>query len=134
MKDDEVRARIYDVTIRTGRPPRVAELGDVGESLERLAAGRVIVLRDGELLMVPPFSAVPTPFAVESGGVSYFANCIWDALGVPAMLHRNAGIVTSCGDCGSAMNVRVEDGVAHGDGLLHFALPAREWWNDIVFT
>lgn len=135
MNDDEVRARIYDVTMRSGRPPLVAELGgpEVVESLQRLAAGRVIVMRD-EIVMAAPFSAVVTPFLVESAGVSYFANCIWDALGIPVMLHRDAEIRTSCGDCGTAMNVRVENGVAHGDGLIHFAVPARQWWNDIVFT
>jgi Alkylmercury lyase len=141
MNDDQVRARVYDVTMRSGRPPLVAELAahfgvsaaEVAESLQRLATGRVLVVRD-EVVMAAPFSAVATPFAVDSGGVSYFANCIWDALGIPAMLQRDAEIRTSCGDCGTGMSVRVENGVAHGDGLIHFALPARQWWNDIVFT
>jgi mercuric reductase len=141
MNDDQVRARVYDVTMRSGRPPLVAELAahfgataaEVSESLQRLAAGRVLVVRE-EVVMAAPFSAVATPFVVESGGVSYFGNCIWDALGIPAMLQRDAEIRTSCGDCGTAMSVRVENGVAHGDGLIHFALPARQWWNDIVFT
>jgi len=140
MNDTEVRAFVYDVTMRSGRPPLIADFGapaaEVIESLRRLADGRVLVLqRDSdEILMAAPFSAVATPFAVESGGVSYFANCIWDALGIPAMLHRDAEISTSCGDCGTSMTVRVENGVAQDNGLLHFALPAREWWNDIVFT
>ena len=140
MNDTEVRAFVYDVTMRGGRPPLIADFGapaaEVIESLRRLADGRVLVLqRDSdEILMAAPFSAVATPFAVESGGVSYFANCIWDALGIPAMLHRDAEISTSCGDCGTSMTVRVENGVAQDNGLLHFALPAREWWNDIVFT
>jgi hypothetical protein len=140
MNDAEVRAHVYDVTMRGGRPPLIAELdapaAEIVESLRRLAAGRVLVLqRDSdEILMAAPFSAVATPFVVESGGVEYFGNCIWDALGIPAMLHRDAEIRTSCGDCGTSMTVRVENGVAKGDGLLHFAIPAREWWNDIVFT
>ena len=25
-------------------------------------------------------------------------------------------------------------GFVKGEGVLHFAIPAREWWNDIVFT
>jgi len=141
MNDDQVRARVYDVTMHSGRPPLVADLAahfgadaaEVADSLQRLAAGRVLVVRD-EVVMAAPFSAVATPFVVDSGSVSYFANCIWDALGIPAMLHRDAEIRTSCGDCGTGMTVRVEDGVAHGDGLIHFALPARQWWNDIVFT
>ena len=35
-------------------------------------------------------------------------------------------------DEGGALQV-TEDAV-HGEGLLHFAIPARLWWNDIVFT
>jgi len=140
MNDLEVRSFVYDVTMRSGKPPLVADFDapseHVIESLKRLAAGRALVMqRDrDEILMAPPFSAVATPFAVESGGVSYFGNCIWDALGIPAMLHRDAVIHASCGDCGTAMDVRIEGGVAHGEGLIHFALPPTQWWNDVVFT
>ena len=35
--------------------------------------------------MVPPFLAVPTPFLVETSRYTCYANCAWDALGVPAM-------------------------------------------------
>jgi len=144
MNDTDVRAHVYDVTMRRETAPLVAEIAthfavshaEVIESLQRIAAARALVMqRDrDELLMVPPFSAVVTPFAVESGGVSYYGNCMWDALGVPAMLHRDGVIRASCGDCATEMTVRVEGGVAHGDGLIHFALPPTQWWNDVVFT
>jgi len=144
MNDLDVRAYVYDVTMQSGRAPSIAEIArhfdaagaDVAESLQRIAAGRALVLQrsSSEILMVPPFSAIVTPFAVQSGGVSYYGNCIWDALGVPAMLRRDAEIRTSCGDCGTEMNVRVENGEVHGDGLIHFALPPTQWWNDVVFT
>ena len=105
------------------------------ESFARLAAAHVLVLQpNGEILMAPPFSAVPTPFRVVAGEISAFGNCIWDALGIPAMLESDAVITTSCGDCGEAMQVHVTDDRVSGEGLLHFALPARQWWNDIVFT
>jgi hypothetical protein len=32
------------------------------------------------------------------------------------------------------MTVRVEGERADGSGVVHFALPARRWWEDIVFT
>ena len=145
MTDDAaVRAFVYDTTMRTGAPPSVEEIArgvdatatEAAESLQRLAAGRALVLQpaSGEVLMANPFSAVPTPFPVESGGVRYYGNCIWDALGIPAVLKRDAVIETSCADCGAAMRVRVERGAAAGEGLIHFAIPARKWWNDIVFT
>jgi len=136
MDDARVRAAVYDATMRTGRPPLAAEL-EIGarDALQRLAAARVLVLQpDGEILMAPPFSAVPTPFRVVAGSISSFANCIWDALGIPAMLKSDAVITTSCGDCGAAMQVHVTGGRVSGEGLLHFAIRAREWWSDIVFT
>ncbi len=143
MDDVEVRTHVYEVAMTTGKLPMAsaiaANLGvsrdEVIEVLRRLASGRVLVLQpDGEILMAAPFSAVATPFAVESGGVSYFANCVWDALGIPAMLARDGAVATSCGDCDSAMMIRIASGSVHGDGLIHFAIPARQWWNDITFT
>jgi hypothetical protein len=142
--DRSVRWHVYDAALRSGIPPgsaAVAEAAqlaveDVLASFRRLAVERIFVLQpdSGEILMAAPFSAVPTPFLVESDGLSAWGNCIWDALGIPAMLGRNARIVTSCGDCGAASTIEVRGGSVAGDGLVHFAIPAREWWKDIVFT
>jgi hypothetical protein len=96
----------------------------------------VLVLKPdtGEILMANPFSAVPTPFLVQTEKFSAYGNCIWDALGIPAMLGRDARIVTSCADCGASAEITVSAGTVKGDGILHFAIPAHDWWNDIVFT
>jgi hypothetical protein len=111
-------------------------VGNVRESFQRLAAGHVLVLQsNGEILMANPFSAVPTPFVVQTSGYSCFGNCIWDALGIPAMLKADATIRTACGCCGSAMSVSVRRETLGGDdGIVHFAIPAMRWWDDIVFT
>lgn len=85
--------------------------------------------------MAPPFSAVPTPFAVFAAERLYFGNCIWDALGIPAMLSCDARVETSCGCCGEAMSMTVADqSLQTSEGLVHFAIPARKWWEDIVFS
>ena len=142
--DIRVRTHVYDVTMRTGAPPMSAEVargvslsGDgVLAAFRRLADAHVLVLKPdtGEILMANPFSAVPTPFLVETEKFSAYGNCIWDALGIPAMLGRDARIVTSCADCGASAEIAVSAGAVKGDGILHFAIPARDWWNDIVFT
>ena len=109
----------------------------VRESFERLAAGRAIVLQPEcrEVLFAPPLSAIPTPFVVHAGGRSYFAPCAWDALGAAAMLGRDAEVGTSCACCGEAMTVAVRKGEpADARGVVHFAVPARNWWSDLVFT
>lgn len=143
--DARVRSHVYSVTIERGSPPLIAEVAsalrltpaDVHAAFERLAAGRALVLQpdSGEILMAEPFSAVPTPFVVEVAGFSCYGNCIWDALGVAVMLKQEARIKTACGDCGLALQLCVADGLVVGDaGVAHFAVPAREWWNDVVFT
>ena len=144
--DRQTRALIYDEFMQTGLPPSSMQAAvslscsqaAVGESFGRLAAGRVIVLQpeNGEILMANPFSAVPTPFLVASGGQIYFGNCIWDALGIPAMLRQDAVIQSSCADCGLAIRLHVTGGELQelSAGIAHFAVPARQWWENIVFT
>ena len=143
--DLQVRAAVYDSVMSRSRPFTAAELsqgldlplGEAKASLERLAAGRVLVLQpeSREVLMAPPFSAVPTPFTVVAAERTYFANCIWDALGIPAMLACDARVETSCGCCGEGMSLTVKSqSLQDSAGLVHFAIPARRWWEDIVFS
>lgn len=143
--DQSVRHYIYDRTLHHGTPPTMAQtaasLGklvpDIRASFRRLADGRVIVLQktSGEILMANPFSAVPTPFLVETSSQRYFANCIWDAFGVPAMLGQDAIIRTSCGDCGDSASFEVRNNtLLPSEGFAHFALPALQWWVDIIFN
>jgi hypothetical protein len=143
--DDRVRRVVYDTTLRTGVPPSIDALSvsalvsavELRQSLERLALARVFVLQpfSGELLMVPPFSAAPTPFQVTYNGTSGYANCVWDAIGIPIMARTSAVVSTACGCCGERMTFEVRSDVPlAGDGVVHFAVPAARWWENIVFT
>ena len=143
--DREVRRYVYEHTIGEGLPPSVAEAvaglsrpePEVRAAFRRLSDAHVLVLQQGgdEILMANPFSAVPTPFLVRAGGRSYYGNCVWDALGIPAMLQADADVEASCGCCGRAMRLRVAAGaLAEAAGVAHFALPAARWWDDIVFN
>ena len=140
-----VRHQVYDVAMQRGYPPSITELSanlvihpeQAQAALQRLAAGRILVLQPDccEILMANPFSAVPTPFLVNLPSYSCFGNCIWDAMGIAAMLKQDAQIKTACGDCGTALELRIVDGVLQGDkSLVHFAIPAHHWWDDIVFN
>jgi alkylmercury lyase-like protein len=144
-QDVKVRAAVYEAAMAAGVPPTVAQLARsldlppaaVRESLERLAAGKALVLQreSREVLMANPFSAVPTPFAVYANDRLYYGNCIWDALGIPAMLQADARIDCSCGCCGEAMQLTVRAGqLGPVDGVVHFAIPAHRWWQDIVYN
>ncbi len=143
--DKEVRYHIYDYVIREGLSPTIAETSsalsrsseDVSSSFQRLADAHVLVLQkgSGEILMANPFSAVPTPFLVKTEERFYYGNCIWDAMGIPAMLKQDAVIETSCGCCSTAMNLKITNGsLEEGRGIAHFAIPAARWWDDIVFN
>jgi hypothetical protein len=144
--DRAVRLAVYRGVVANGVPPApddlATELGvslaDVDASLHRLADAHALVLHPGtsSIWMAAPFSAIPTPFEVTVGDRSYFANCIWDAMGIPACLHADARIDTSCPDCSEPMGLEVRDGSLEGpaDGVLHFAIPAAKWWEDIGAT
>ncbi|MFN2431473.1 MAG: organomercurial lyase [Gemmatimonadota bacterium] len=143
--DFRVRREVYDQTLTNGRPPATNDLAarlqlpieEIRASLRRLAATRVLVLQPGagEILMANPFSAIPTPFVVETPAYSAFGNCIWDALGISAMLRQPARVRTACGCCGEAIELDVDSGaVRSASGTVHFAVPALGWWEDIVFT
>lgn len=145
-----VRVRLYEMFVESGRCPCKAEISadldcgvvEVASAFEELAAAHMLVLQpgSGEVLMANPLSAVPTPFVVETSGAggkrSWYGNCIWDAVGVIAMLGGDGRVLASCGCCGESMTVAVRGGEAFCDpaGSVHFALPARRWWDDIVFN
>jgi len=142
--DSELRLYIYRFFIRQGRAPLVAEMAkglshslkQVQAALVRLSETHAFVLQEtGELWRAAPFSAVPTPFPVRTSRRAWYGNCIWDALGVPAMLHEDARINTSCADCNYEMVLNVKDGkLLEHEGIIHIAVPARCWYEDIVFT
>jgi hypothetical protein len=142
-----VRRHIYNEIIERTVVPTAAQIAgalgrsaqEVHDSLRRMKEAHILVLQEGdnEILMANPFSAVPTPFVVEAGERSWWGNCIWDAMGIAAMVGGDATISTGCGDCNDAMRIDVEDGVcrmAEGDAIVHFSVPASRWWDNIKFT
>ena len=142
--DTTLRLHIYRQIIDAGRTPSVAQMAaalsapprKVRAALERLGKSHAFVVQEnGELWRAAPFSAVPTAFPVQIGKRSWWGTCIWDALGIPAMLHRDAQIHASCGCCNGEMLLKVSNGRLFGPkGIIHIAVSARYWYDDIVFT
>ncbi len=136
---------MYDWFARHASAPTTADLaaqlgrsdGDVRDSFHRLADARALVLNaDGvTIAKALPFCAEPTRFRFHSGGVTYYGNCAWDTFGLAAMLGGNGRISSACGDCAAPFELDLSSGeLARTDGLLHFAVPAADWWEDIFFT
>jgi hypothetical protein len=144
--DLRIRNEVYSSFVRTGNAPAAAEtaarLGlaedEVAAAYRRLHAAHALVLEADatSIRMLNPFSAVETPHRVEAGGRSWFANCAWDALGIPGALHADGTVRSQCPDCGEPLELAVRGGeLVRGDDLLvHFVVPARQWWADIAFT
>jgi hypothetical protein len=145
-----LRLEVYRQFIEKGSCPGRSDIAralnrslpEVADALAELARAHMVVLQPetGEVLMANPLSAVPTPFVVvtehSQGARQWFGNCIWDALGVISMLETDGCVITACGCCGEEMTVRVDNKkpATQPEGIVHFALPARQWWDDIVFN
>lgn len=143
--DLEVKLAVYRHFARTARAPSPGDIAgtvgatarDVLEAYARLGARRVLVLEeDGAgIRMAPPFSGVPTQHVAAVGDRRYFANCAWDALGIPAALQSPGTVHSRCEQSREPLRLVVgADGPESSDWVFHCAVPAAHWWDDIVFT
>jgi len=141
----QVRLYVFRQAAETGRVPQPPQIAaalrraepDVITAVKQLAAGKVLILapNDGNIWAANPFCAVPSGFRVQAGDQTYWGICIWDALGICAALGKDAVISAPCGDCGEPMSLEIrQGGLARSEGIIHFAVPAHHWWDNIGFT
>ena len=112
-------------------------IDDVQSAYQRLDEAHALILdpHSKEVAMALPFAAAPTPHRVVSGDRSWYANCAWDALAIPALMTCDARIESACPDCEAPIVYRIEQGkLLDPHGVVHFAVPAAKWWDDIRFT
>ena len=144
--DNEVRLAVYRGFCSQCQAPSIAAVADAldvdvqeaRQAFVSLAAQHVLVLQPDtdEVWMAMPFSAVETAFKVVTAEGEWWANCAWDALGIPAMLGQDAEIYSTCPASGIPLRVTVtgkELGVDTAS-VVHFLLPAARWWDDIGYT
>ncbi len=144
--ETSVKMEIYQTIVQTTQAPSAPDVArslhrtvaEVQSAFQRLSEKRLLVLEpvdSSRIRMAPPFSGVETRHTTVVDGKSYFANCAWDALGVAAALHRDANIFSSCADCGEAMTFLVRDGAPLPQACaVHFAVPAAQWFDNIIYT
>ncbi|MFI1572664.1 alkylmercury lyase family protein [Streptomyces anulatus] len=104
----------------TGSAPGTADLEPAAaaagrtaaEVLDELAQEDFLTLDpEGRIRAAYPFSAVPTPHRVTiAGGVQVWSMCAIDALGIPAMLGRDAVITSVDPVTGESVTVTSENG------------------------
>ena len=142
-----VRDEVYRYFLDLQRAPLPAELAtildtrqlDIEQALEGLARRHAIVLIPAShyIWMANPFSGVATDFKVRAANKEWFANCIWDALGVVTLVGGDGTIQTHCPDCSASMEVRVKRSDVEADdadACVHFLVPAAKWWDSIGHT
>lgn len=98
----DVRVEIYRSFTEDLRAPNPEEIGvrlglsqgEVSNALRDLAADDVIAFRPGteQLWLAHPFCATEAPFKVSSDRGSWNAICIWDALGVLALVESDGEV------------------------------------------
>lgn len=146
MDPDDVRVAIYRSFVETGRPPMPADLAagssvpvsDVEAALRDLAAQDVIALVPGTsfVWLAHPFSAAAAPYRVTADGRTWDAICIWDALGILALVECDGRVEARCPDCNDqlAVEVRAGDTVAPEPYVAHYGVPAGRWYEDVGYT
>lgn len=143
--DTQVKVAIYRAIADSGKVPTLDEImartratsSTVRDSCRRLQSKRLLLLEgDGATIrMAPPFSGIPTQHKVTVDGITYYANCAWDALGIPAALHRPGTVLSRCEQSLQPLHLVVgADGPEPSSWLFHCLVPAAKWWDDLVFT
>lgn len=138
----QLRHHIYEHFASVGRAPSRFQLeewagSDTTHALQRLDEAHAIVLADdgSSIRMALPFSAAETGHAVRSGERSWWANCAWDSLAIPVAVGVDAAIDATWLDDDGPVDLAVNDGeLSSYAGFVHFCIPARHWWDDIVET
>jgi hypothetical protein len=144
--DTAVKMNIYETIAQTTQAPTLTDVAmslsaspeEVEAAIDRLHKKRLLVPEPGDpsrIRMAPPFSGVETPFRVKVRDKVYYANCAWDALGIVAALKADAIIEASDGYTGEPMMLEVRNGQPVPQPcVIHFAVPAAQWWDDIIYT
>ena len=141
----DVRVYVFQQSAATARVPQAPEISrglgrsedEVRAALRVLAEAKVLILapNGGDIWAANPFCAVPSGIRVSVAGKRHWGICIWDALGIVAAVGGDAVITAPCGDCGAGMTLEVRDGLlVASEGVVHFAIPAHHWWDNIGFT
>ncbi|HSS47696.1 MAG TPA: organomercurial lyase [Thermoanaerobaculia bacterium] len=144
--DTAVKLNLYQTLAGTGKAPSSVEVArslgaaveEVEAAFQRLHKKRLLVPEPGDpsrIRMAPPFSGVKTAFLVKARQRVYYANCVWDALGIAAALKEDAIAEAADGHTGEPMTLEVRNGEpVPQECAIHFAVPAARWWNDIIYT
>ena len=146
QQERHIRWYIYDFIVHNDRCPSLNEIAQEAKLspleteglLRRLENEHsAIILSPGSpnIWLADPFAALPTSYPVIAGDHQWYGMCVWDALGILAATKLDGHVPAVCPVSGAELSLSVEQGkLINNDGLVHFAVPASDWWRDLGFT
>jgi hypothetical protein len=143
LADQDLRGNLTRAIARLGHAPSIGDLAaEVGLAIEAVDAALLRLHEAHALLLHPhlcepwvvhPFALSPGSCWVETSKRGYWANCLYCAFGIAAALRADARVTTRLGGEGRTALFRVAAGkLLDCDGVFHFSLPARCWWNNVI--
>jgi Alkylmercury lyase len=138
----DVHATIVQQFLTTSRCPDREMLSSLLELPREVITERLLRLEEihGAVLhphvpepwIVHPFCSTPTLNWVASADRSWWAPCIWCALGIAALARDHIRIHSRLAGEETPIVIDVENGSvrSHDDILVHFAIPPRRAWDN----
>ena len=145
MNHSHLHYTIINYLLDRGFPPSIAELAaHFGKPIDAVRAalraleeyhGVVLHPKSGEVWVIHPFSAAPTPFWVESARGRWWGNCAWCSLGIAGLVGGDVSITATLGGESERAVVRIENGKVVDPGLVvHFPIPMARAWDNVAYT
>jgi hypothetical protein len=113
-RETDVLQRILRTFVDGGGPVPIEDIvlalhdrpvEEIHDALIALDADDLIRIREGQVDIAYPFSAVSTPFAVRlPDGTDRYTCCAMDALGIAPMVGQRVHIRARCHDCGTPLD------------------------------
>jgi hypothetical protein len=139
--EDALRRAVLRGFAAAGRFPEAAALAEstgltaaeVAAGLDSLRRRDLLVLGDGAVVAAYPFTAGPTPHRARVAGAPapLGALCAIDALGVGAMLGRDAVVESVCAETGDPVRVATRDA---GRALASVAPEGAVVWSGLRYA
>ena len=144
-EDQRLRGILCRMIAEAGFAPSVAALAARAGIDESDVSGALLRLHDGHALqlhphncrpwVVHPFALAPGSCWVQTPGLGYWANCLYCAFGIAAVLRTDAVVSTRIGGEGEAVRYVVADGRPQPTtDVFHLSTPVSAWWDNVVFA
>jgi len=140
--DGRVHAAVLRSFVERGHAPGTSELAaslgveptEIATALRSLHDGHGLVLHPGStaVWIAHPFSASSTNVCVTAGDRTWWAPCLWCASGVISLLGERGGEAVVHARWQGEHEPLVLTADASSDPLVHFALPPRDAWDNVV--